>query len=299
MTSVTTEDRRILTQGIVDEWVDTTEGWFSYEMMDRQLNIRSLEGRANRRKYVQRLKERGVVVGDSLRQGWFRRVIKPVKDTSWVKADRSDFLTLRWPYGIEDGTSFGLENVKIYPGDIILIAGVTQSGKTAVALNLCVLNTDEHRCYYISSELEGPRMADRMSYFDWIEWRDENGEPKFDYSEAHSDYEDAIEPDSINIIDYIDLGEDHYKIVSVINRIDALLNRGLAIIFIQKPSHRDIGVGGEGTIRKPSLVLAIDYEQLTIVKAKSWHRDYRRDGTKYKFKLVHGASKFHDIRLVD
>ena len=292
-----TEDRRILTQGIVDEWVDTTEGWFSYDEMDRQLNIQSLEGKVNRRQYVHRLKEKGVVVGDPLRQGRFRRVWKPTKGHDWVKADRTDFITLRWPYDIDDPyeSSFGLDNVKLYPGDIILIAGVTQSGKTAMALNLCVLNDN---CYYISSELEGPRMADRMAAYDWIEWKNGDGEPKFDYSNVHSNYEDAIEPDAINIIDYIDLGEDHYKIVSVINRIDALLNRGLAIIFIQKPSHRDTGVGGEGTTRKPSLVLALDYEKLTIVKAKSWHRDYKKDGTKYSFKLVHRASKFHDIQEI-
>ena len=133
----------------------------------------------------------------------------------------------------------------------------------------------------------GPEeMKLRLLKFDDLRLRDWKFHPR----ERSSNFADAIVPDSINIIDYLEVNKDFYEVGGEIKGIFDRLNKGVAIIAIQKKTGADTGRGGEFTLEKPRLYLAIDSGTIKIVKGKNWaNNEINPNGLTWTFKLVGGA----------
>ena len=184
---------------------------------------------------------------------------------------------------------------------------------TGFLLNMLAENVDLHHCLYMTNELSDEEFVDRMKHFDWAELKNGNGEWKFDAVEHFSNYQDIMQPDAINFIDYLDPGENPYFIGIIIDQIRQRLNKGIAIIAVQKGistwidkqgkkqySYREYGTGGQYSEHRARLVLHFDPTGdpmqpylLTVKKSKT----YSVVGRKFKFNLINGA-KFTSVEEV-
>ena len=98
-------------------------------------------------------------------------------------------------------------------------------------------------------------------------------------------------------MDFVRVDKDFFIVPAIINACKQKLEGGIVAIAIQKSKFKDFGVGGEGTKDDAQLYINIDYERLTIIKAKSYRGD-NPNGRKYSFKIVGGGSRFHSIEEI-
>jgi len=283
-----TDIRQEQLAALIREWVANTEGGsFSYEQLDRDLIIRTSVARNTRRQVISRLKEEGVIVNVGQQAGLYRLVIDEAPVINWQKADVSTGLNLILPFGLH-------ELVRFLPKTVIVVAGAPDAGKTALCINIIKNNMKSHRIVYFSSEMGEIELLSRLSYFNTLrpdEWT-------FDARERSANFADVIRPDWVNIIDYLEVSDDFFKVGGFIKAIWDKLNQGIAIICLQKKKGVELGRGGEVTAEKARLYLAMDNGRIRIVKAKNWvDSSVNPNGKTWAFRLVEGC-KFVNIQEI-
>jgi len=240
----------------------------------------------------------------------YRVIDRTLNIIEWWKATKGATMKINWPRGIEDNTSFGFEDsIKIYHKDLIVIAGEGNSAKTTFCLNLTVENMDTYPIYYFTSEFNDSKFIDRMAYFDWVNIYKEDGMPKFVLAEQSEHWQDVIQPDAINIVDWIYLSDEMWKVRDIMKSIIANLNKGIAIVVLQKRTYKQVGEGGEGTKDLASVYFTIRNDKelkhpvLKVEKVKTpgtgideeAHTILNPNYREWGFKIVGNGSKFHDI----
>jgi hypothetical protein len=93
----------------------------------------------------------------------------------------------------------------------------------------------------------------------------------------------------INIIDYLELHTDFYKVSKHLAEIYKKLKGAIAIVALQKNPGIDVGLGGSRGLEKPRLYLAMSPGKLKIVKAKNWTTSKNPNGLEIGFSLVEGC----------
>ena len=178
------------------------------------------------------------------------------------------------------------ELVNIYPGSVILIAGESNSGKSAYCLNVAKHYKQDRAVYYFSSEMEDIELKARLKKFELPldEWKNVR------FIQRHSNFQEVVKPGQLNIIDYLEVHKDFYEVSGLIRNIKDKIGRGIAIIAIQKPVGRDEGVGGQNTKNLSRLYIAMSSGKAKIVKGKMWASIVNPDGMSVEFKLVGGAN---------
>ncbi|KKM80160.1 hypothetical protein LCGC14_1342670 [marine sediment metagenome] len=301
-----------LTAGIIRDWASGTVGWWTTRQLDEDLEVGSPEGKNVRRVSLHRMCQDGAIEKHPHQEGKYRYIRKDYHKLN-PKADPGNVLSLHWPYAREDGTSFGLNRVKIYPKSVIVLAGVSNACKTAWCLNFLVENMEHHHCMYMTNELSDEEFVDRMSNFEWAELTNGDGEWKFDAVEHFENYHDILQPDAVNIIDYLDPGENPYYIGVLIDQIRQKLNKGIAVIAIQKRitswidkegnkkySYAEYGTGGQYSEHRARLVLHFDPTEdhhYTMLIKKS--KVYGLNGRRFKFDIIKNGSTFHHIEEME
>jgi len=277
-----------LTKAEVEKWVRTTNGVFTNDRIDKDMNIQTRAGRAARRTSLSRLVKEGVLSRPTKQDGVFRLVEEDAPEINFRDVDISKVLGIKWPFGLENW-------VDIYPKSVIVAAGDSDSGKTAFLLKLAHMNQDYMETVYFSSEMGHIEFARRLAGFDIPieDWR-------IDARERSSNFADVIRPNALNIIDFLEVHEDFWIVAGLINEIWNKLVDGVAVIALQKNIGQVLGLGGGRSIEKPRLYLSIDnapngFHQLTIAKGKIWKDDHANPKWKaWQYKLVGGA-KFVSI----
>ena len=229
----------------------------------------------------------------------YRLIDREIEEIDWVNADAENVYKLALPYGVEDNTRFDFEkNIFIPPKGLVAVAGTSNEGKTSFVLNLLVLNMDKYPCTYFTNELTEIGLKRRFKPFqDWCELLNGEGKPKFRTVLRYDHFQDVVDPDGLNIIDYLDVNVEgeYYKLSPYMKRIQQKLRRGIAVIALQKPPNRLDAFGGPSLRSATSLYLSIDHNKLEVVKAKDWVID-NPNGRKYSFKIEHSGSMFSDIK---
>ena len=59
-------------------------------------------------------------------------------------------------------------------------------------------------------------------------------------------------------------------------------------MLLQKKKDQDYGVGGEKSLQKPTLYVAIDYNRAKLIKVKSWRGETNPNRNIVDFDLWHG-----------
>jgi len=281
---------------LVDNWLELHKGeTFDLDMICRQLEIRERENRnLVTIKLAYEVKRGNLEKNNRI----YRYINNNIIYIDWVNASENNTMGIRWPYGREDDTHFGFEeHIIISPADVIVIAGGSNFGKTCFCLNFLWENMDNFPCTLMGNEYTPAKFKRRVKRMDWADPLDENGNPKFELIERRDNWKDIIRPDNINIIDWIDIGENAYLIGKVIDGIQSKLRGGIALISLQKAPGKELGRGASYSMDLSSLYLSIDFERLTVVKAKEWKgRNPNKD--MYGFTIVNSGTKFHNIREI-
>lgn len=268
----------------VREWVLSTTGVFLSTEVYQCLQVSTRDEKKNVSIILKRLSLEGIIEKYGNKNGQYRCLDSDIAPLDWRNADINP-LNLRWPFGIES-------LVSLYPGNIAVIAGAPNAGKTAFILNFIKLNQQNHAVHLFSSEGGKEELNMRISKFDlpldaWT----------FSAWERSGDFADVIKPDAINVIDYLEIHDDFYKVGGIIKGISDHLKSGFCLIALQKNSGRDEGLGGARGLEKPRLYLAMDGGRIKIVKGKSWaDKGNNPNGKSIRFKLVDGCKFMPDSR---
>jgi len=285
---------------LVHDWVELHAGEkFSLDQICRDLQIRERDNRKSVAIVLNRLRDQQKLEKVSnYREALYRPIDNTIKSINWVDASMDDVLDIRWPYGIEDDSQFGFDGkVRVSPGDIIVVAGVSNMGKTCLCHNFLWENMDNHACTLMGNEYTASKFKRRVSRMTWHNPIDVTGKPKFELIERRENWKDIIRPDNINIIDWLNLGENWYEIGKVIEGIQSKLNKGIALISIQKDEHKTLGRGAGFSEELASLYLTMDFGRLYVRKCKEWV-ETNPNGKAYGFDIVDGGVKFHRIRQI-
>ena len=192
----------------------------------------------------------------------YRYINKELNLIEWHNVKEKGKLNIMWPYGIQDKTSFGFEqDIVLYEGDIIMVAGEGNRGKTAFALNFMVENMNNYPVNYFTTEFNAMKFRDRMSEFKWASLFKDDGTPKFNVIDRHDNWQDVIQPDTINIIDWIKLDDEMWKIRAITESIQKNLGKGIAFLCQQKRSYKKDGEGGEYGKDLASVYLSLSYDE--------------------------------------
>ena len=263
----------------VREWVLTSSGLFLTSDVHKELDLTSRDLKKQANEAIRRLANDGILAPCGVKRGCYRLIEADSPMIDFINADISEVYDIYWPFELE-------KLVNIYPKNIIILAGAPNAGKTAFLLNTIKKNMDRHRIEYFSSEMGPEELKLRLSKFDDLELKDWKFYPR----ERAFNFADAIVPDALNIVDYLEITEDFSKIAGEIKMIFDRLNKGIAIIAIQKKIGADLGRGAEFSLEKARLYLSMDGGKLKIIKAKNWVSSLiNPNNMELKFKLVGGA----------
>jgi hypothetical protein len=256
-------------------WINQTDGVFSIKECNKSVTECNIPYQ-NLRVIFKRLKDKGIIQRFGEKDGYYIKVNDELEKIDWMSAP-TEKLNLKYPFYIE-------ELFETYPKNIIVIAGVPDSGKTAFLLNFVKENMKKHEIHYFSSEMGSIEFRNRLSKFniplsDWT----------FNSWERVADFGSVIKPNAINIIDFLEMTTDFWKVSQYMQEVHNKLNKGIALIAIQKNPGADVGLGGYRGMEKPRLYLNMDRGKIKIVKAKNWKTEINPNNLCKDFKIVQGC----------
>lgn len=270
---------RNLTQEI-REWVLSSSGVFLSSDVVRCLHLSSREDEKHVSTILRRLREDGIIEKHGEKRGSYRIIESNVDEIDFLNVE-DKVVDLHWPFDIQRW-------VKILPKNIIIIAGEANAGKTAFLLNVCFLNMGKFKINYFSSEMGAMELRDRLKKF---EGNLQTWKQDINFRERSSNFADVIKPNDVNIIDFLEITDEFYKVGGLIKEIYDKLKKGIAIIALQKNKGTDMGLGGARSIEKARLYLSVGQGIIKIIKGKNWATEHNPNGMEWKFKLLQG-SKF-------
>lgn len=270
----------------VETWIDSNKSnnecyrFVTFLLRDcyRDLDLKTPNERAMCRMAFKRLVEKGVIELVPNHAGMYRPVNQFIEPLDFLNADTTPF-PVKFPLGVH-------ELVSVYKKSLIVLAGEPNAGKTAFLLNTARKNMDMAP-FYFSSEMGAAELQIRLKKFpfpleSWL---------KVHFYYKSSDFPKVINPNGLNIIDYLEVAKDFYEIGGMLTDIFNALKDGIAIVAIQKPPGRDVGVGGARTLDKARLYMAIEPGILKIVKGKIWRNEVvNPNGMWVKWTLGGGAN---------
>jgi len=270
-------------------WVLAARETFLTTDIQRELDLKAREARKKLSVVLGRLEKEGLIVKTGRRRGEYRTVDKHALTLDWEEADTSQVYGITWPFGLE-------KIVKLYPKNLVVLAGDSNSGKTAFLLNVVVKNIDRFEIDYFTNELGPEELKERLLNFQ------EAGTSlqafqRCNFLSRTENYLDVIHPDRLTIIDYLMVTKDAYMIGDELDAIFRKLNQGLAIIAIQKKKGELLGRGKDFALERPRLYLTMENGRLNIVKAKNWRdKTVNPNGISIPFTLW-GGCKFTPLHL--
>ena len=296
-----------LTTDIVRAWCLSTTGEFHYKGVCNGNVAPELYDKL--RSIIHELCEQGVIKSCGRNDGTYKSILK-VEPVKWWDDDiDTEPLDFKFPRCYEDGSEFGIEDfVEVFAGDLVLITGDTNLGKTTIALNIMGENLGMFKGttlmgseYTASDGKISPKFKRRMKRMEWVEWMNGDGKPRFQLLPVGSDYEDYVESDHLNVVDWISLPGEYYLIDMVMKAIKDRIGRGVGVLVLQKNKGQEFAEGGQRSERYADVVLKIDpYGSdeglLTIGKVKA--PKGRATGRTFAFDIVDYGANLHNIREV-
>jgi hypothetical protein len=266
----------------VRDWILTTKGNFSTTMVYNGLQSTTREEKKTILVILGRLEKDGLIQKTGKRAGEYRYIDDTLEEIDYLGAVESP-LDLQLPLGLH-------EMVELMPGNIILIAGEPNAGKTSWLFNFIKLNMHAQEIHYFNSEMSKEELRKRLLKIEDVKITDW----KWKVYERSDEFADVIKPGrgKINIIDYLEIYSDFWEIGRFIADIHRRLDGALAVIAIQKNPNVNVGLGGFRTLEKPRLALAMSHGRIDIVKAKNWKVAENPNGKYCEFKIIQGGHMY-------
>ncbi len=263
----------------------TTRYPFTAEQIDRQFNIQTREGKRYRWQILEYLVGKGQL--EKLGTNRYRVFDQRLEEIDWIAADVEDVVKVSWPLNLQ-------KYVKTYHRSINIIAGSPGAGKTAFLYNFILRNPHQNIVLF-TNDMTPEEIKERFNNANL-----ENPSlTHFRVFDRNDNFGDVVEPDSINVIDYLDLNSEVYLIGEEIEKIYRKLNRGIAVIGIQKKPGQELGQGGIFSEKRSKLYLSLDtikvgtelVHNLVIQKVRGRTNPLTNPRyMSFKFKLVGGIN---------
>jgi hypothetical protein len=280
--------------GEIKEWIENSTGSFTVDQIDREFCLMTRREKNNRSLILARacacacpkIKKHKNIIGKY-------EIIDHTLNTVDLKNVSIDPFNIILP--------FDLNRYCVTPKKaIIIIAGSSNAGKTGIIMNIAKLNLSQrYKKMYLASEMGGGEILSRLTKFRDVpldDWCD-----NLHIAERSSDFQSVVEAhnrDGLTLIDYLEEIDGQYNLItSQIRSVYDALGSGVAVIGIQKRTDSDYARGGQGTLEKSRMYVAVDSicivdDQpicaIKIIKLKSWinrNLNYHE----LHFRLKHGA----------
>jgi len=236
------------------DWVNSAPGWFSVNDYTTDKEERFIITEKLEKLVIMNYLER-----HGNRRGCYRRPESELKEMDFINANE-DPVDIWLPFGISD-------MVEIFDGNLIMIAGAKDSGKTCLMLNIVKENRHRMDIHYFNSEMGAGELKKRLSNFPDISLDQWN----FHAYERADNFEDVIFSGlgKLNIIDFLEIHDEFYMVGKKLKAIHDRLDGAVAIVCLQKNPGQDTGLGGWRSMEVTRLALALDYEKVKITVAKN------------------------------
>jgi hypothetical protein len=238
----------------VREWVSLAHGEFKLNDMLRELNYVDSHPIEEAKYVIKRLLFSEEIKEVKNKNGHYKKTNIRLKKMRKVK-DRKPDIDLWWPLNLHEKTV-------VIRGALIIIAGVSNAGKSAFLLNFTEKNMHKHKIRYVSSEWSNEerdiQLEDYGANID--EW-----DSKVDFyakKDVSASFDNYIDPENITIIDYYESYENYGAIAGDLRDISDKLTTGIAIVAMQKKAGHAHAYGGEGTVNRSQLYINIDFNEL-------------------------------------
>jgi hypothetical protein len=280
----------------LEDYVLLTNGYFSVNSCYSVLTIVKKEDKTTVRVVLNKLKKNGMIEKHPTQDGVYRRV--ETADLNFITFDENEIEEVEYPVVLPLGIN---DIAEISQGNIILVAGEFNAGKTSFMFNVLRDNKGKIPIRYITSEMTKSEMKKKFASFSvplrfWIQ--DEMTE----YIRKSVDFHTAIRPDALNIIDYLEFHESDYtKGAEYLTKIHDQLTTGIAIVAVQKKEGTRMPRSGDMIVEKPRLAITLskkecnsEYPQgiASILKCKM-PKIGKVDGKSLRFELQRQGSKFN------
>lgn len=277
------------------DFVSVTSGYFSVTSCYTLLQVVTKQDRTTVRVSLNRLKDKGIIEKHPTQDGIYRRL---EKDFEFINFDENEPDEVEYPVKLP----LGLNDIaEVSQGNIILVAGEFNAGKTAFLLNVLKMNKGKLPIRYISSEMKKSEFKKRFASFClplsfWVQ------DGMTEYIIKSYDFHTCIKPDALNIIDYMEFRDSDYtKGAEYLTQIHDKLDTGIAIVAIQKKEGMRMPRSGDMIVEKPRLAISLSkYETAnddpqgicSILKCKM-PKLGKIDGKNLRFELQRQGSLFH------
>lgn len=275
----------------IEEWIKNSTGSFTVADVDREFGLTLQADKRRRSDALRACARKNKIQKDRRITGKYHVVETEAEWIDLTAVDEASF-PLELPLGLTT-------MVTIPPKAVIVVAGTTNSGKTAFMLNALRLNFDQdYGLAYIMSEMGPSEYKQRVRLF---------GDPVEDWASRvkaaskSSGFDGLIthhNPNGLTVVDFLEEIEgEYYKIASDIRTMYDALGNGVVMIGIQKKSGGLYGRGGEATAEKARLYLSIDTMvnrdrcsvcAIRIVKCKNYPDGKNPNGKELHFKIERG-----------
>jgi hypothetical protein len=279
----------------VEDYIAVTSGDFTVTSCYQNLCIVTSCDKAATRKAINRLKDANIIEKVGNKDGVYRRI---EKNFDFINFDENEPDEVEYPVKLP----LGLNDIaEVSQGNIILVAGEFNAGKTAFLLNVLKMNKGKLTIRYISSEMKKSEFKKRFAPFmlPLSFWKQDE---MTDYISKSYDFHTCIKPDALNIIDYMEFRDSDYtKGAEYLTQIHDKLNTGIAIVAIQKKEGQRMPRSGDMIVEKPRLAISLskydtpnDYPEgiCSILKCKM-PKLGKIDGKNLRFELQRQGSLFH------
>jgi hypothetical protein len=172
------------------------------------------------------------------------------------------------------------EYVQTPQGCIEAIVGYKSAGKTAFLLETAELNvfTQPLPVYYWYTEMSEAKLSLRCEDFPLLHKAQLEG--KFiPVKQRDFQFADVLQPDGINLIDYVDRNMDYFLIGQDIQDLYNTIDRGVVIFALQKNRANPLGFGGTQSLKLSNMYITLDERQQSgksmlgrakIIACKDW-----------------------------
>lgn len=240
----------------VKQFIDSAQGIISAREIIEELALKSKDNRRQLRDILHGFCKEGVLAYDGKKNGVFRKINRDMEMIEWQTAEVCP-VPLFLPMGLGG-------RAVIEKGSVIVIAGVSNAGKSGFLLETTSENVDVLPESYFASEWSPSGLRQRLETFgaDMSIW------PKVKFIKRTKDFADVIDPDGINIVDFLETHDEFAAVSGKIQEMHDRLNDGVVIVALQKSPGTRFGKGGHGTMEKAQLYLTIDDGIMTVEKLK-------------------------------
>jgi len=266
----------------VGEWISVTDSYWNVTKVYKELQAVTKNDMGAIRKAIHDYKVEEVIEPWKTRgEGWYRRKEKELIDIDWKNADEKP-LEIKLPLGLD-------KMVNLYSGDIFVIAGESNAGKSAMCLNIVELNMDDWDCHYWASQDGGPKLRKRISFLDTPQelW-------KMPAHDRRDNYNDVLIPNAINIIDFMIQTENFWEVGTKIRDVHFALRDlegSIAVIALQKSEYKKYGTGGDqATAQLASLYITLSKSgKAKIIKLKDSKTESDPNSKICDFEIINAA----------